>query len=163
MKFMYILLIILLIIYSYKYLIINANIPTDSMKPTLNPGDKIIVNHFFYKYFGKPKRFDVLVFKFPEDESILYVKRVIGLPNDKVEIKNGQLYINDKKIEEPYIFEKFEGNWGPYYVPDNCYFFLGDNRNNSYDSRKWSYPFVHRKKIVGKVMFKYLPEFKFIN
>ena len=163
LKFMYIILVILLLIYGYKYLIINANIPTNSMDPILCPGDKIIVNQFFYRYFGTPERFDVLVFKFPENESMLYVKRLIGLPNDTVEIKNGELYINNEKMDEPYINEKFEGDYGPYVVPEGEYFFLGDNRNHSYDSRKWHYPYVKREKIIGKVVLKYSPEFVKFN
>ncbi|QUH22125.1 signal peptidase I [Alkaliphilus sp. B6464] len=123
-KFIYPLLVILILIYVYKYVIINANIPTNSMQPTLNPGDKIIVNQFFYRYFATPKRFDVLVFKFPENESMLYVKRVIGLPKDKIEIKEGQLYINNEKINESYLNENFQGNYGPYIIPDDHYFFF---------------------------------------
>lgn len=130
-------------------------IPSGSMEPTLKPGDRIIVNKFIYR-FTKPQRGDIMVFKFPLDPKRDFIKRVIGLPGDIVEIKDSNLYINGKQIKEPYLppglrFQDF----GPVKVPDDHYFMMGDNRNHSDDSRFWG--FLPQDNIVGKAMVIYWP------
>jgi len=129
-------------------------IPSRSMQPTLEPGDRILVNKFIYR-FHEPQRGDVIVFKFPLDPSRDFIKRVIGLPNDKIEIKEGILYINDKEQKEPYLAEFFPGNYGPYHVPPHNLFVLGDNRGNSEDSRFWGA--LPRENVVGQAMVIYWP------
>ena len=136
------------------YVIVNANVPTGSMIPTINPEEKIIASRFAY-HTTSPERGDVVIFRYPDNEEILYVKRVIGLPGDEVLIKDGNVYINGVKLEEPYVKKETKGNFGPYEVPEGCYFMLGDNRNNSEDSRFWHNKFVSEEKILGKVVIKY--------
>ena len=94
-----------------------------------------------------------------DNEKVYYVKRVIGLPGETVEVKDGKVYINgsDTPLDEPYLPEPMEGSYGPYEVPEGCYFMMGDNRNNSLDARFWDNKFVAKNKIVAKVLFCYYP------
>lgn len=141
-------------------LIVNAKVPSGSMEKTIMTGDRVIANRLAYLN-SQPERFDVVVFRFPDDESLNYVKRVIGLPGEIVEIKDGKVFINNSPLDDmqyvnydggaPY------GDFGPVVVPDYCYFMLGDNRNDSHDSRTWDNHFVLEHKILGKVMFQYFP------
>ncbi len=147
-------------------IIVNANVPSGSMENTIMTKDKIVAFRWSY-IFSEPKRGDIIVFKFPDDieQKILYVKRVIGIPGDKVEIKDGLVYLNNEIIEESYLKEDMLSNksWGPYYVPEDSYFMLGDNRNYSADSRYWENTFVHKDGIVGKAFFKYFPKVKWLT
>ena len=88
------------------------------------------------------------------------MKRIIGLPGEKVEIKDGLVYINDssKPLDEPYINDPPNGDFGPYNVPENSYFMLGDNRDESKDARYWDVKYVKKEKIVGKAWLKYYPQ-----
>lgn len=105
--------------------------------------------------FGGPKRGDVVIFEYPKDPTQDYIKRVIGLPGDAVEVKNGIVYVNDNLIDEPYIKEKPLSNYPRTVVPANNLFVMGDNRNGSSDSRSWGpLPF---DRIIGKAMFVYWP------
>lgn len=135
-------------------IIVNATVPTGSMENTIMAGDRVIASRLSYM-FSDPERGDVVIFKYPDDEKVLYVKRIIGLPGDVVEVKNGEVYVNGEELEEDYIKETTEGFFGPYEVPDDCYFMMGDNRNNSLDSRYWDNKFVEEDKILGKVLLKY--------
>ena len=123
-----------------NYVLINAVIPSASMEDTIMTGD-------------------IAIFKFPDDESQLYIKRVIGLPGDKVQIIDGKVYINDSEtpLDEPYLPEPPEGDYGPYYVPEDSYFMLGDNRNWSKDSRFWTNTYVKKEKVLAKAIFRYYP------
>lgn len=157
---------VLVALFITQVIIVNANVPTGSMKNTIMPKDRIIANRLAYK-FSEPERFDIVVFKYPDDEKILYVKRIIGLPGEKVEIINGKVYINDSEepLNDDFIREPMaEGyaNFGPYDVPEDSYFMLGDNRNDSKDSRFWLNKFVAEDKILGKVIFRYYPNFTFL-
>lgn len=147
-----------------SFVIVNAKVPTGSMENTIMPKDRFIANRLAY-INDNPDRGDIVVFKYPDDESVLYVKRVIGLPGDYVEIIDGKVYINNSEepLIEEYIKEEMYGTYGPYTVPEDCYFMLGDNRNNSLDSRFWENTFVEKEKILGKVIFKYYKGFKLYN
>ncbi|MEA4973706.1 Signal peptidase I S [bioreactor metagenome] len=137
--------------------IVNATVPTGSMKNTIMEGDRVVAFRFSY-LFNSPKRGDVVIFDYPdapEDETVLYVKRVIGEPGDTVEITGGKVYINGEPLDEDYLREDMVGDFGPYVVPDDSYFMMGDNRNDSLDSRYWDNKFVEKDKILGKVIFKY--------
>jgi signal peptidase I len=135
---------------------ISARIRVESisMQPTLYAGDFVIVNKLAYK-LGTPSRGDIIIFHAPPDPTgEPYIKRVIGLPGDMVEIKEGKVYINGEPLREPYI--KAEPNYQEtYQVPDGSLFVLGDNRNNSSDSHSWG-P-VPIQNVIGKAEVVYLP------
>ncbi len=187
-------------------------IPSGSMLPTLLIHDHIFVNKFIYGLrvpftekwlakFQEPERGDVIVFKYPENMDLFYIKRVVGVPGDKVYYENGNLYINDQLVENKIpqkllkdfqwlrdedfrgdgpgatnLYEHWEETigdhtfsvllrkgrgsvvFGPYNVPDDSYFVMGDNRDNSQDSRFWAEDkrFVPRDNLVGRAMFVWL-------
>ena len=157
------------------FIIVNAVVPTESMENTIKAGDRLIALRLSY-LFDEPERYDIVVFKYPDDEEILYIKRIIGLPGEKITIKpdnngNTKVYVNDSDvplydefIREPMILKgnNEDGRYTEneeleYIVPEGHYFMLGDNRNNSKDSRFWEKQFVERDKILGKALFKYYP------
>lgn len=138
-----------------KSLILQISyIPTGSMIPTLNDGEAVLVVRIPY-YFREPARGEIIVFKYPLDPSKEYVKRLIGLPGDTVEIKHGKVYVNGKLLEESYIKRPSDDNYGPIKVPKDSYFVLGDNRPVSVDSRYWG--FVPKKNLVGKAILLLWP------
>ena len=144
-----------------NFVIVNALIPSESMENTIMTGDRIFGNRLAYS-FGVPERGDIIIFKFPDDEKQLFIKRVIGLPGDTVDIVDGKIYINgsDTPLDEPYLLEAMDTSIddnAPYVVPENSYFVLGDNRNRSRDSRLWTNTYVHREQILGKAAFRYFP------
>lgn len=147
-----------------NYVIINATVPTGSMEHTIEPGDDLFGLRLTY-HFTDVKRGDIIIFRFPDDESQKYVKRVIGLPGEKVSIQEGKVYIDDSDtpLEEPYLKEKWVQAAGPmeFEVPAGCYFVMGDNRNDSYDSRYWSNTYVSTEEIIGKAYMIYYPFTRF--
>lgn len=147
-----------------NFLLINARVPSESMEKTIMTGDRFFGNRLAY-LFDDPERFDIVVFKYPDDESQLFVKRVIGLPGETVEIKGGKVYINGSEtpLDDSFTPETPTGDYGPYVVPDGSYFMLGDNRNHSGDSRFWKQPYVEKEKIVGKAIFRYFPGVKILK
>ena len=140
------------------YLIVNAQIPSESMENTIMTGDRIIGNRLAYRNHI-PQRFDIVIFKYPDDESVLYIKRIIGLPGDTVQITDGKVYINYslEPLDDSFTPETPIGDFGPYQVPGNSYFVLGDNRNNSSDSRDPNVGFVSIDSILGEAVFRLLP------
>ncbi|MDI6632643.1 MAG: signal peptidase I [Bacillota bacterium] len=130
-------------------------IPSGSMVPTLYEGDRIIVSKLSYR-FHPPQRGDIVVFRFPLDQKKTYVKRLIGLSGETVQLKDGRLYINGREVPEPYLPPNtYFADFGPVKVPEGSYFMLGDNRMNSEDSRIWG--FLDRRLIVGKAVLLYWP------
>ena len=142
-----------------QFVLINARVPSASMENNIMTGDRLFGYRLAYVN-EDVKRGDIVIFKFPDDESQLFIKRVIGLPNETVTIIDGKVYIDDstEPLNEPYIAQEMVGTFGPYVVPDNCYFMLGDNRNYSRDSRFWDNTYVSKDKILGKALFRYLPK-----
>ena len=144
------------------FIIVNSTVPTGSMENTIMAGSRMLGFRTAY-WFSEPKRGDIVVFKYPDDPSELFVKRIIGLPGETVEIIDGQTYIDGEPLEEDYINEDYwytdtdSEDYGPYYVPEDSYFMMGDNRGNSKDSRKWTNKFVDRDAIVGKAWLVYWP------
>ncbi|MGE5123553.1 MAG: signal peptidase I, partial [Acidobacteriaceae bacterium] len=142
------------------FLAINAvseriRVESISMQPTLYPGDYVIVNKLAYRLSNTPNRGDVIVFRYPPNpESIPYIKRVIGLPGDQIHIANGKVYVNGQQLIEPYLALNTNrgGDWS---VPPDQLFVMGDNRNNSSDSRSWGY--VPFENIIGRAELIYLP------
>lgn len=141
-----------------QVLLVNARVPSESMENTIMTGDRIIGNRLAYMS-SKPKRGDIVIFHYPDDESQLYIKRVIGMPGDVVDIREGKVYINESEtpLEEPYLKETPVGDYGPYEVPEGSYFVMGDNRNRSSDSRFWDNKFVAEDKIIGSAAFRLYP------
>lgn len=140
------------------YIIVSAEVPSGSMENTVMIGDRIIASRLSY-HFHEPKRGDIVVFYFPDDESQRYLKRIIGLPGETVQIKDGKVYINGSTtpLEENYLKETPVGDYGPYTVPEDSYFMMGDNRNDSFDSRFWEHTFATKDEIIGKAEFRYFP------
>ena len=153
-----ILFVVIVVLVVDNFLLINAVIPSESMENTIMTGDRIFGNRLAY-LFDAPERFDIVIFKYPDDESQRFIKRVIGLPGETVEIREGKVYINgsDTPLDDSFTPETPVGNFGPYTVPEGCYFMLGDNRNNSRDSRMWDNPYVKKEKILGKAVLRYFP------
>lgn len=139
-------------------------IPSGSMKPTLLIGDHLLVNKFIYK-FGEPNRGDIIVFKYPDDPSRNFIKRIIGVGGDTIQIRDKIIYINGEPQDELYIQHvdskiypseySPRDNFGPITVAPNSYFMMGDNRDSSLDSRFWKNRFVNRRAIVGKAFIIY--------
>ena len=144
------------------FILINATIPTESMENTIMSGTRVMGLKCSY-WFSEPERGDVIVFQAPDEPDIPYVKRVIGLPGETVEIVDGITYIDGKVLEEEYLAEPMKGSFGPYVVPEGAYFMMGDNRNHSLDARYWQNTYVYKDAILGKVYFSYWPKINWIK
>lgn len=134
-------------------------IPSASMEPTLEINDRLIIEKISYR-FQEPQRGDVVVFKptarlIEQNYKEAFIKRIIGLPGDKIEVKGGRVYVDDRPLQEKYIAEEPQYDYGPVTVPEDSYLVLGDNRNNSYDSHSWG--FVPRQKLIGKAFVRFWP------
>ncbi|HHU69756.1 MAG TPA: signal peptidase I [Thermoanaerobacterales bacterium] len=123
----------------------------ESMFSTLHDGDRLAVNKFIYR-IRPPKKGEIIVFRYPSNPKLDYIKRVIAVGGDIVEIRDGKVFINEEEIEEDYIFGDTYGSFGPEKVPENHFFVLGDNRNNSRDSRFPSVGYIPFKNIKGKAV-----------
>lgn len=170
-----------------NFIIVNATVPSGSMENTIHPGDRLLGFRFSY-WFSEPQRGDIVVFRYPIDEArhekdgsvkrTNFIKRIIGLPGETVEIRDAKIYINGSEtpLEEDYLKEEWlvYSDGFTFQVPEGCYLMLGDNRNNSKDSRYWpeeavkygladtleeaqSFAFVERDQILGKAYFRYWP------
>lgn len=156
--------VLVFVIILQNYVIINMQIPSESMEETIRTGDRVFGNRLAYLK-KDPKRLDIIVFKYPDDESQLFIKRVIGLPGETVDIRDGKVYIDDSEtpLDDSYIPEEMLGSWGPYVVPEDSYFVMGDNRNWSKDSRYWENTYVKKDKILGKAVLRYFPGIKIVK
>lgn len=137
-----------------KVIILKVEVPSGSMENTIMIGDRVFTFRLAY-LISDPKRGDVIVFPYPDDEKVDYIKRIIGLPGETIEGKDGLVYIDGKPLAEAYVRDKIDSDFGPYIVPKDSYFMMGDNRNNSEDSRYWEHKFVSKDKIKGKAIVKY--------
>ncbi|MFH0784636.1 MAG: signal peptidase I [Pseudomonadota bacterium] len=165
---------VLLALFIRTFVVQAFKIPSGSMLPTLLIGDHLLVNKFIYglriPFSGKilipyknPKRGDVVVFRYPKDRSIDYIKRVIGTPGDTIEIRTKKLFVNGKQVSDPHAHMSSPAvlnaassprdNFGPVLVPEGRIFVMGDNRDNSYDSRFWG--FVNQQDILGRAFILY--------
>ena len=138
------------------FFVINAlsariKIDGSSMEPNLHHGEFVIVSKINYR-IGEPERGDVVVFDFPRNITEEYIKRVIGLPGEYVRVENGNVYVNDILLSEPYLMTEpqYKGEWE---VPENALFVLGDNRNNSSDSHNWG--MVPMENVIGEALLIY--------
>lgn len=165
---------VLLALFIRAFVVQAFKIPSGSMKSTLLVGDHILVNKFIYGikipiinkeliHIKDPKRFDIVVFQYPVDPSKDFIKRVIGLPGDTVQVKDKKVYVNDQLQTEPYVTHTDNkilpagisprDNMGPIVVPPNNIFVMGDNRDESYDSRFWK--FVDLNDLRGEAFIIY--------
>jgi signal peptidase I len=145
---------VVLIVFIYQ----PVKVEGTSMMPGLTDQERIFINKYQYKLgVGSIGRGDLVVFHFPLDPSQSYIKRVIGIPGDTVEIDDGTVYLNGKQLAEPYLPEEYRDHISVprRVVPDEHYFVLGDHRSSSNDSRMWG--FVDRPQIYGKAVFVYWP------
>ena len=168
----------LLIFLGLQFSIQNFRVEGSSMEPTLEEGQYVLVNKLVYLRiapqdlsnllpfvnsdreevmfpFDAPSLGDVIIFHFPRDPSRDFVKRVIGVPGDVVEIKQGRVFLNGEEIDEPYITEPDHGSMAPRSIPENSFFVLGDNRKSSNDSRDWGT--VPAENIIGRAWISYWP------
>lgn len=149
-------------------------IPSESMLDTLRPGDRVLVNRVVY-HLREPHRGDVIVFEYPEDPHVVFIKRIVGVPGDVLEVRDGRLYVNGRTVAEPYVHRTkgladptvaqaaiagttMHDPWSlvePYRVPAGSYFVMGDNRTDSDDSRDWGT--VPRAAVVGEGLATYWP------
>ncbi|MDB9511332.1 signal peptidase I [Kamptonema animale CS-326] len=136
-------------------------IPSDSMVPTLQIGDRLVVEKVSY-HFHQPVTGDIIVFSPPQQlqkkgftKDQAFIKRAIGSPGQTVAVHNGKVYLDNKPLQEDYIAEPPEYEWGPELVPENTYFVMGDNRNDSNDSSKWG--FLPKRNIIGHAVFRFWP------
>ena len=135
-------------------------IPSGSMEPTLQINDRLVVEKVSY-YFNTPERGDIVVFwppdkLFPnEGRRDAFIKRVIGLPGETVQVESGRVIVNGQSLKEGYIKAPPEYQWGPETVPPSAYLVLGDNRNSSYDSHSWG--FVPQENIIGRAVVRFWP------
>lgn len=164
-----------------KFVVVNANVPTGSMESTIQPDDRLIGFRLSY-LFSEPQRGDIVIFEYPVNPDEIYIKRIIALPGETMEIKDAKVYINGSEtpIPEPYLKEEWivENDGLVLTIPEDHYFVMGDNRNNSLDGRYWAteavmnemastledaiekkYCFVSRDAILGKAIFRYFPSF----
>lgn len=145
------------------FVIVNAQIPSGSMENTIMTGDRVFGNRLAYK-FSDPKRFDIIIFKYPDDESQLFIKRIIGLPGETVQITDGDIYIDGEILQESYGREVIKDSGlaaEPIVLGEDEYFVLGDNRNDSTDSRDPSVGVIHRDEIIGRAWLRIWPLDKF--
>ena len=132
-----------------SFIVVNMKIPSGSMEDGIQVGDRIFANRLSYVN-SEPERMDIVVFRYPDDRSQLFIKRIIGLPGETVNIVDGKVYINDSEtpLDDSFIKEPMRGSYGPFEVPEGHYFMLGDNRNKSHDSRKWENKYVPKEDIL---------------
>lgn len=149
-----VLLTLLIFIVIRTILIQNFRIEGVSMEPNLHDGQYLIINKLVY-YLHPPERGDVVVFHYPKNPRRDFIKRIIGVPGEKVEIMGERLFINGEELEEPYTLHTGKYGWGPQTLAEDEYFVLGDNRNSSSDSHNWG-P-LPRDAIVGKAWISYWP------
>jgi signal peptidase I len=156
------------------WLVKPYRIPSGSMLDTLRPGDRVLVNRAVYR-LRDPQRGDVIVFRYPQDPDVVFIKRVVGVPGDLLEVRDGHLYVNGRRVAEPYVHRTggradptvaqaaiagstLHDPWSlaePYRIPAGNYFVMGDNRTDSDDSRDWGT--VPRAAIVGEGLATYWP------
>lgn len=166
---------LILALFIRQFIVQAFKIPTGSMRMTLIEGDRILVNKFIYGAkapfmdfqlpdLRKPKRGDVIVFMYPEDPKKDFIKRLVALPGETIEIRNGNIYIDGKLSADPliynrYYYNRFDSEFGKegqkIKVPEGSYYVLGDNSSSSRDSRYWG--FVPEKNILGKAILIYWP------
>ena len=145
-----------------NFVIVNASVHHSSMEYTLSDGNRIIAFRLAY-LINTPKRYDIVVFNRSHDDDMLYIKRVMATPGDEVVIADGLVYVNNTPARRDFVRGEPSENFGPVVVPDGFVFVLGDNRNNSIDSRHWPEVFIPNEKIAGRALLQYFPRVRLVN
>lgn len=162
----YILVVLVITFLIVKYVAVRTEVIGPSMEPTLQSEDNLIVEKISYR-FHEPERFDIIVFPFRYAERTYYIKRIIGLPGETIQIdEDGNIYINGEVLEENYGKEVIKSPGlasEPILLGQNEYFVLGDNRNDSADSRDPSVGNIYRKEIIGRAWVRFWPEFNTVD
>lgn len=149
-----IILTVFVMIFLMNFVFINAYIPSGSMENTIMTGDRVFGVRFLKQY----DRGDIVIFRDPDGGNYYLIKRIIGLPGETVEISDGMVYVNGIRLDEPYLKEKMAGEEKfSITLPEDGYFVMGDNRNDSYDARYWEHKVVFGEEIAGKALFRYWP------
>lgn len=150
--------VIVVIVLTFSVILMNIKVPTSSMEGTLPEGCMAIASRLAYMGETAPARGDIIVFRAHEGSEKVMVKRIVGTPGDTVEIRAGTTFINGTELAEPYLKAIPERkDFGPFEVPEGSYLVMGDNRNNSRDSRYWEDPYVKEDDILAKMLFLYWP------
>lgn len=144
------------------YITVIAIVPSCSMEKTVMTGSRLFIDKFSYKVMD-PRRGDIISFDPPDGGDKILLKRIIALPGETIEGRNHEVYIDGQLLEENYIADKIDEDFGPYTVPANSYFVMGDNRLRSLDARYWENKFVDRSAIQGKAIIEIIPELKFFG
>ncbi|MBI3970282.1 MAG: signal peptidase I [Chloroflexi bacterium] len=144
----------LVIFLSVRLGVQNFRVEGFSMEPTLHTNQYLLVNKLSY-FMGEPERGDIVVLKFPQDPRRDFIKRIVALPGEEVEVRRGAVYVNGRPLEEPYIRDRPLYEYPKRRVPESEFFVLGDNRNNSHDSHVWD--MLPREYIIGKAWVSYWP------
>lgn len=144
----------LVIFFMIRFAIENYRIEGYSMEPNFHDGQFLLVNKIQY-LLSPPRRGDVIIFRYPLNPKKNFIKRVIGLPGEKVQIQAGKIYVNDVRVPEPYPYNFADYDWGPVTIGPDEYFVLGDNRPESSDSHAWG--MLPAKDIIGKAWVSYWP------
>ena len=145
-----------------KYILFTFTVPTESMENTIMVDNKIISLRCAY-WFSEPERLDIVAFPFPDNPEETYIKRIIGLPGETIEGKDGLVYINGVALEEDYVTSDLDEDFGPYEIPEDSYFVLGDNRDISLDARYWNNKFLKGEDIISKAVLRFSPSFKLLK
>jgi signal peptidase I len=144
----------LVIFLAVRFAVQTFRVEGFSMEPTLRSNQYLLVNKVSYM-LGEPQRGDIVVFRFPQDPRRDFIKRVVGLPGEEVEVRGGTVFVNGRALDERYIASRPQYPYAKKRVPSNEYFVLGDNRNNSHDSHVWD--FLPRDYMIGKAWVSYWP------
>lgn len=144
------------------YITVLAIVPSCSMEKTVMTGSRIFIDKISYKVID-PRRGDIISFDPPDGGDKILLKRIIALPGETIEGKNHEVYIDGQLLKENYIADKIDNEFGPYTVPENSYFVMGDNRLYSLDARYWENKFVARNTILGRAIIEITPELKFFG
>lgn len=191
-------------VFVFTILLANCIVPTASMEPTIASSSRVIASRISYS-FKEPQRNDIIIFKFPDNRKYIFCKRIVGLPGEVLEIKDGKTYVDNKLLKEDYVKYSFSGSYGSFYIPkkgdiisyddeknlatyndyslggkefidkycelvsnqyvvkDDCYFCMGDNRDNSEDARFWTNKYITREDIIGKMFLNLSNGFKTVE
>ena len=147
---------ILLALFIITFIAQSFLVQGQSMEPTLHNGERLLVDKLTYR-FREPQRGEIIVFRYPSDPRRRFIKRIIGLPGDRLEIRDNVVYLNGRPLDEPYIKGPTYGEYPPVTVKPGHFFVLGDNRNNSEDSRYEDVGQVPRRNVGGRALLIYWP------